>query len=288
MPFARLKLKDEGFINPRTTSGLDHDELRELAIHIGLHGLLVPLLVTKHGLVLAGQRRYIAIDWLIAWCTPRGAAVVPEHWDSDVAVAAALEEVGHEALSKIERRAHDLLEGVPVRIIDDGEDLDGVALADNVLREGLSSFEIAATLTKMSAAGKTGTELARMIGKSTSYVSRKLSWFRLSGPALKKAWESGQVNEDQVEELCKLPAPEQAKVLAGPVPRGRRGATNRPGIDTVKQALDELVLAGYQKQNPQLEVGVARYAAGVADALAWVTGEQASQALAKLLNGENK
>lgn len=290
MPFSYLTLSQPGFVNPRVSSGLDDESIVELALHIGLHGLLNPPLVTEKGLVIAGQRRYRAIEWLIRWFDDNERAALHESRADLDRFTRLVGEMGadldHEEVSKIERHAKEYKRACPVRVVG-GSGLDGLALADNVQRAQLSGYEIARHLAHLHEQGATGANLARLIGKSPSYVSRKLTAWSKAGPELRTAWEQG-LADDTVYDLAPLPREDQVKALAQPVPRGRRGPAHRPGIDTVKDALTDILKAwrDLPTQTPNVLVGDERYASGVVDALQWVIGEQTSRAFAKLLGGE--
>lgn len=283
MPFSKLRLADENFTNPRRSSGLEPEVIRELGLHIGHHGLMNALLVTSDGLIIAGQRRYRAIEWLLRWFVTCDDPTYREG-ESDSEIAEILDGVSDEEHRAIQARACQLVDAVPVRVMS-GLGLGGVALADNLLREDLSSFEIAQHLDHLHAQGATGAELARLIGKSKSYVSRKLSTWRDAGAELKATWEAGTLAEDAIEQLSALPHDQQAKALAGPVARGRRGAAGRPPIEMVKDVLGEIERRPVP-DGAQLAIGAeARsisYTTGVLDALRWVAGQRTSAEFAKL------
>lgn len=234
--WSQLRLRSEAparpFVNPRTltSSGLDHESLRELALTIGRNGLLTRLIVSadvsaKPGsrgevsvsyLIVAGQRRFCAIGLLLDWRT----------WLADDLLAGEAE--------IFDRRADQFRSAVPVELSDDS-DLDAVALVDNLHRRDLSSYETARALAQMD---DTGASLARRVGRSPSWVSRHLTCWRQAGPQLAAAWHLGLAFE-RVLELAPLSHDEQAAALAA-APRGVRGPVNRPGIDAVKARLAEL------------------------------------------------
>lgn len=270
LPFRDLRLADADFENPRTHSGLGDAEIRETALSIIKHGLLVPLLVRPggspgDGLIIAGKRRYHALS-LIQYWTNGGNVDLPEVTPTDWGGAGLL------------------LTNIPVRFVsfDPGEEVSyqALALVDNLFRSDLSSFEIAAALADLSKDGKTGQAIARMIGKSPSYVSRKLSAWRKAGPELRAAWRDG-MPEDAVEEFAALPLESQAKALAGPVPRGRRGPAHRPSVDAVRDFLHELELRGRSGNASDFA-----YTAGAIDALRWAAGVRTSPEFVKLAEPE--
>ncbi len=270
-PLSSLRLGDlDGeFTNPRTE--VDEEKVYELALEIVHRGVLNSLLVTEDGLVVGGSRRYRALRLLQGW-------PLNERLLRDVNLN----------VQQLDERARILVHEVPVRIVlpkvgDLGglARLEGIALADNLHRVDLSSYEIAAKLTGLHVAGATGAQLARLIGKSASYVSRKLSTWRNAGPDLHAAWKEGMA-EDGVITLSGLPVEEQVKVLAGPVPRGRRGPAHRPSVDMVRDFLD-----GFEKTTTAGDSTLLRdfreqYRNGILDALRWVTGNKTSEVFAKI------
>ncbi len=272
-----LRLRDESFQNPRTSSGLDPETIAELALHIGLHGLLNPILITADGLIIGGQRRFRAIEFLIRWFDRPLHMRLQIHEQAEFVrmFGSAGHDLSHEEISALERRTDDLRAGVPVRVID-GAGLEGVALAENLHRSDLSSFEIAAHLASLHDRGATGADLARLIGKSKAYVSRKLSTWRCAGPDLKRAWEAGELAEDAVQQLAELPYDDQTKALAGPTPRGRRGPAGRPPIEAVKDLLQRL-----EDRDPDGFVDD-DYRKAVLDTLRWVSGQRTSSAFASI------
>ncbi len=257
MPFSRLRLRDDDFQNPRTRSGLDHDGIRELADDISTRGLLNPLVVTAQGLILGGQRRYLAISLLIE--------------DSDPC-------------------ATRLLHGVPVTIREDS-DRAGDALADNLHRRQLESFEIAAALAEMS--DDMGVrEIARRVNKSPAYVSTAIKTWNQAVPALKTAWRDGRIAYQHVKEIADLPEEAQGDALGralgdatpsqapeaesddAPARDMKRGGSHgRPGIQLVKRQLAALT----RPRDPEEVYGA--YEVGVIDALRWVCGYAPSAAL---------
>lgn len=261
MRFAALRLQDEAlsFSNPRKSSGLAPPEIRELAFHILAHGVLTPLLVTKYGLIIAGQRRYRALEFL-------------QH------LVVALETDTPEQDAKIA----EILAAIPVRIIDG--DIDGISLADNLLRTDLSSYEIAARLVVISDRGVTGREIARLIGKDPGYVSKKLSTYRKACPELRVAWEGDTMTEDVIMRIADLDHDKQRGALAGTVKL--RGPNARPKIEAVKDAL--LIAEVKSRGGPAVrDPGLDAYRLGVLDALRWVTGQRASPDLTKLVDEDH-
>ena len=264
-PYGELYLQADGFRNPRhlTQSGLAKGEIRELALDIATRGLLYPLLVTSAGLILGGQRRYLAISLIMDW------EIEFANLDRDSLEAAALDM----------RRAFYQAAGIPVRHVEEGADPETTALADNLHREALSSYEIAERLSKL-AGERSGVDLARLIGKSRSYVSRALKAWDGSSPELREAWAAGEVAYDTVKELADLEPADQVKALARIRARGSsakpgpKGDHGRPGISAVKAAHERLLEKAARDD----------YAAGARDALAFVAGGVPESRLSRLIN----
>lgn len=291
MDYEALKLATGEFKNPRTHTGLSQDALCELAVNIGVNGLLNPPLVLESGLVIAGSRRYRAIGILLVWFQSDLCGCPFNHTVSCP--------IGSRVRAFAELSEHDLIVaratatgfralGIPVRIMTlrpgRGE-LEGVALADNLQRSDLASYEIAEYLVGMIDQGVHQADLARMIGKSKSYVSRKITAWRGATASVRAAWRAGEVAEEVVLELVKLPPEDQAKALAGPVPRGRRGPANRPAIDTVKEVLAKI--DDRARPIPYAAKDAESYTAGVIDALRWIKGDDTSGAFVKLMEVAN-
>lgn len=271
LPYRDLRLSDDDFANPRTSSGLAQAEIIETAASILKHGLLVPLLVRPGGLVIAGKRRYLSLGLLQRWAQGEDIDGLP---------------VGCWPVSPWQSQdVTDLLERVPIRyvslVMGDAIEYEALALVDNLFRSDLSSYEIAVALAKLSEDGKTGVAIAQMIGKSPAYVSRKLSCWRKAGPELRDAWRDG-LPEDTVEAFAALPLESQEKALACPIPRGRRGPAHRPSVDAVRDFLIDLEakpLGG--------EARDFAYRAGVVDALRWATGARVGPEFMRLAEPES-
>lgn len=286
-----------GFTNPRTSSGRD---VRELAVDIGLHGLINPLVVKEVGLdpqrlvVVAGSRRFRAISWLIEWFGPHVTADARARALDTGELGPSASSLSRREVEQLIMRALNLYTGVPVSVLPastTAEEVEGRALADNIHREDLSSYEIAAHLFELHHDGASGVQLARLIGKSTTYVSRKLSAFRGAGRALKEAWEAGVISEERVQQLAELPHEKQEHALAGDVPV--RGPAHRPGIDAVKDVLT-CVSAGDLTEHLTIAqrceisgAGVtyteAVYRKAVIDTLRWVAGQKSSADFARIV-----
>lgn len=191
--FVTRKLKDfdsgeeVGFKNPREK--FDSSELKQLAADIDARGLMYPLQVweteTEDGkkltVVVDGERRKRAIEILI-------------------------EEDPNHVLSK----------GIPCRTIRAKSLTEAkyVAIAGNVQRNELTSYELAADIARLKELGETQKAVASGLHKSESWVSRKLTAFENASTALKGAWKRGAIPDDTVEDLASLEPEEQDAALA--------------------------------------------------------------------------
>jgi len=264
-PFKALRLEDEDFTNPRLESGLDAESIRELAISIGANGLWHPLMVKPNDTIVGGQRRYRAIYLLI----------------SD---PGALAESAGESSVVFEQRATKLEQDVPVIVVQgdtdeygpgpDAAEIDGIALADNLLHAELSSYEIAERVMRMHHAGASVTKIGTLIGKSKSFVSRITTTWRMACPELHEAWAAGQLPFEHVKQISELP-PEQQRAKLVPPPNGGapRRSRGRPGIENVKHRI-KAVTAHYGAAR---SVQPRSYCAGVLDALRWVADSGPSE-----------
>lgn len=286
MPWSSLRIDDPRFKNPREYSGLKQPDIRELALDIVRRGVLVPLIATADGLVIAGSRRWRALAALHAVAAMARLRGERPDWNQEshwfwVEVDGPVDPPGVE---RILDRIDAVLAEVPIAVahpaVGDREGLarlEGLALADNVLRVELTSYEVASRLTILHETGATGAQLARLIGKSASYVSRKLSTWRHAGPELKAAWKDGMA-EDSVISLSQLPVDEQARVLAGPIPRGRRGPAHRPSVDMVRETVENM--AKWMLAEPRTASAEIAFKNGAISALRWVLGESTDTLLA--------
>jgi hypothetical protein len=252
MAYGDLHLRDEYFDNPRRQSGLDKTSLRELAADIGERGLMNSLLVTADGLILGGQRRYLAIGILIEDNHPMGIKLRPR---------------------------------VPVTVRD--HDAAGDALADNLHRVGLSSYETAAEVARM-AADSNATEVSRRIGKSRTYVSKMLKAWNGAGATLKSYWCKGTISYDAVKRIAALPEDQQARAatreMALKTRRKKRGGSHgRPGIDRVKDVLMATERTTTPRMIADYPVDSVSYRGGARDALMWASGEEPTPHFAEML-----
>lgn len=242
-PHTQLRLD---VTNPRITSGLAPDEIDELALDIGLNGLRYPLQVSPDGVVLEGGRRFRAIGRLISgWDRIR---------EGDPDIDRAREKLREAALSMVTA-------GVPVLVSRDTPAACAArALADNLQRAELSSYEIAQSLWRMADRFKslTQAEIATMVGKSRGYVSQAISTWERATPELKAEWLHGKRSYLQIRKLAELAPDAQRAALIGDREVNGHG---RPGIDLVKASL--------RRFKPSADP----YEAGVRAALAWVTGQ---------------
>lgn len=160
-------------MQPRTV--LDPDTLVELAMSIGEHGLIQPLIVTQKGpehyQLVAGERR---------WAAARMAGL------STVPVI--------------------VKEATPQQVLE-------MALVENIQRADLSPLEEASAFRQLvEEFGLTQEQVADRVGKSRVAVTNTLRLLRLPEP-VKDALASGAIREGHARALLALPAP-KAQVAA--------------------------------------------------------------------------
>jgi hypothetical protein len=267
MRYDELQLKSALFTNPRQRTGLSEAEIVELALDMGRNGLNNPLRVTPAGTITAGQRRHRALGYLLEWRDKLGAHVSEsEHAIFDMRAALFRAEV-------------------PV-VIDEETDpgrLVGRALADNLNRAEMSSYDIAETIVQMVERCGSQRQVADEIGRDKSYVSRMVSSWKQAVPELHVIWASGQISFEEVYEMTRKPAEEQSRILmTGGQPRGPHG---RPGIDSLKRLL-ETVRKRYAADWATASRGDKSYRVGVIDALRIAAGEVPISDLEALLELE--
>lgn len=178
--FEDLAENKDGFDNPREK--FDMTKIKELAADIKERGLTYPLQIwetERDGkpttLVVGGERRRRAIGLLIEsgeWPKSRGI-------DCKTVSAKTLKEAHY------------------------------AAVADNLHREDLSSYELAKEVAALKIMGDSQKEIAQRLCKSETWVSRKLAAYEAATPALRNAWKAGKLPDDTVEVLAKLDEEEQ-------------------------------------------------------------------------------
>jgi hypothetical protein len=244
MPYAALRPRSDTFENPRQRSGLDTAAIRELAVDISRRGLLYPLVVSPAGVILGGQRRHLALGLLIAEAMPR---------------------------------AEEYRDAVPVTAMESEDET--TALADNLKRVQLSSYEVVARIAKMSDDGMDGQAIADAIGRSSTFVSRALATWRAATPELVAAWCCDVLSYDAVKKIAAQPSAEQVAAVRRATaekqrregrPGRPRGSTQRPGMDAVRKLLRRLNRMNLRGSSDE------PYWAGVRDALRWYAGEEPS------------
>ena len=185
--FKELTMEGADFANPRVH--IDAKAVTELAGSIQQHGLLYPLCVWKTkndkgtalNVVVDGGRRFRAIGQLVK-----------------------------------SKKAGTLKDKVPVRFIlaKTLKDARISALVGNIQRVELTSYEVAKEMLALKVdEGMEQKAIAAQLKKSPTWVSRQLSAMRKSTDFVKKAWKTGKISDDTVQDLCKLPEAEQNKRL---------------------------------------------------------------------------
>jgi len=177
-PLAQLVLSGgkDGFSNPRAS--IDARGISELAGSIERDGLLYPLCVwetmdgrKKINVVVEGGRRLRAIQKLVK-----------------------------------EGRANGLGKAVPVRIVraTSRAEANIIALVGNIQRVNLSSYEVAVSMAALRSSGLQQKAIAEKIGKSRSWVSRKMAALDGASDFVLSAWKSGELPDEDVESLASV------------------------------------------------------------------------------------
>lgn len=197
--------REVGSPNPRRT--IDKVELRQLAEDIGDRGLLYPLVVwrTQHkgkpmNVLIDGNRRLMALEL---------------NWEDKKSI-------------EYQKK------GIPVRLFE-GAELDAriVAIASNIQRADLSSYELAEEMTTLHESGLQQKEIARKLHKSTPWVSRAITTYEGGTPSLKEAWKMSKITSEQAYVIAQIrDTTEQDKQVAAIVVV--RGETTTEGKPTVR------------------------------------------------------
>ena len=186
LPHKELTMEGADFENPRVH--IERKPIGELAESIREHGLLYSLCVWKTkdeagkplNVVVDGGRRLRAIELLVK-----------------------------------QRKAGDLKDKVPVRIViaKTLQDARIAALVGNIQRVELTSYETALAMQNLKDEGMEQKAIAAKLNKSATWVSRQLSALKNSTDAVKQAWKQAKISDDSVQDLAKLPEPEQTRRL---------------------------------------------------------------------------
>lgn len=197
VPLERLWLEHDKWVNPRTI--INEQEVAALAVSVKEKGVLVPLATVQVrtptggviSLVLDGQQRVLASRQVLA-----AEALIP---------------------------VRDVREGIIEELTwDISDDLLGVALDIGIRRTQLSSFELCETAERMRNRGRTGTEIARKINKSESWVSRMCK-ARLNATNIVLArWRRGELTDEQFKDLAQEKDPVQQVANAKQVVEARK------------------------------------------------------------------
>lgn len=208
LEYDELALEGAGYTNARIQSGLDQKSLFEFACTLAKEGILNRLIVWEATLdgavthvVIAGQRRYLA-------------AGLVKTRTKDIAKAIG----GDIEPSKFKT--------IPCRIVQGTlAEAEAVALAENIHRKELSSYEIAAKLDVLSKRQDQKT-LAGVISKSPAYVSTLLTTYRKATTALRNAWKSGKLTDELVQDIAKLDGAEAQTSALKEALEVRNGGSN--------------------------------------------------------------
>jgi len=191
VPLASLWLEHDKWVNPRTI--INENEVAALAMSVKEHGVLVPLVVVRVripngeaiNLVLDGQQRVLASRQVLSQDDP-----LPVRYAREGVIEDLTWDVSDQLLA--------------------------IALDVGIRRTALSSYELCETAERLRNRGRTGTEIARMINRSETWVSRMCK-ARLNATAMVLArWRRGDLTDEQFKDLAqeKDPAEQAAKAKA--------------------------------------------------------------------------
>lgn len=266
-----LALEGADFQNPRVF--VDGNLINELAESIARQGVLYPLVVwrTKSedgkevNVVVDGGRRLRAIAKLVETKKSKG----------------------------VEK-------AVPVRFVD-AKNLKEArikALTGNIQRVNLNSYEVAKEMIELKNAGMQQQQIAKQLGKSQAWVSRQLSAFTKSSPAVREEWKKGNLPDDDVQSIVTLKKHEEQDALLSEVMKERTGQNGKAGKAakasarrTVKEKTGKAPKADrVQRPTPEMlqryiafakPTSKQRYVKGFVDGLRLANGEIADSELDK-------
>lgn len=169
MIYVNLKELDHSPVNVRTNEA-DKTDVKSLAASIQAHGLLQPLVVTKHDkgyLVVAGNRRLAAL------------------------------------------RSLEYAEGIPVTVIDESLAREA-SLAENIIRRNLTPIELYEAIAALGDEGDTLSQkdIAGRFGQSVEWVRRAQRLGRVH-PEIREAYRNGQLDDDAVQAFAGSTDPEE-------------------------------------------------------------------------------
>lgn len=228
VPYGDLKLEGAGYQNARTVSGLDQKSLFEFACTLAKEGILNRLIVwaaildgKELNIVIAGQRRYLGAGMVRTKSKEVEAAIKKGHQEFSI----------KEILPSFDELPCKVVHGTLA-------EAEAVALAENIHRQELSSYEIAVKLDTLAKRQDQKT-LAAHISKSPAYVSTLLSTYKRAVTPLRAAWKSRKLPDELVQDIAKLESEEQTKALEAALEHRSNG--HREGKSTARHAVKSKV-----------------------------------------------
>lgn len=201
--------------NPRTQTGLDDASIDSLANDIAARGLRYPLRVQARNVGVCGQKQYFVEDG-----QRRTNAII---------------------LLRDRGMDNGLSDKIPC-IVSDGTTLEAKinALADNLQRSELSSFELAQAITILKNSGVMQKDIATRINKSSATVSRLISTLENACDQLQTAWQSGHIPDDIAFDIAQLPKKEQ-RAHVKKLTEIREATPEKIGAKTIREHIAENV-----------------------------------------------
>lgn len=219
------------FPNARSFSGFDSESIQELADSIKKQGLINRLSIWKSPsdklIVVGGHRRYLALS-----------------------------EIKH-------LHAKLFPNGIPCRILEAANEAEArqVALADNLHRKALSTYELVRELHNLRvnySGHKTGKpmqlkDLAKMVSKSITWVSRYVNAFDSASEETHKVWQKGEVPDSTILQIVETEPVNHDKQNV--LMQNYLGAAKDGGRSSVGEARQVLEKAKEEKKEDKREKG---------------------------------
>jgi ParB-like chromosome segregation protein Spo0J len=198
VPLKTLWLEHDKWVNPRTI--ISEAEIASIATSVKDKGILVPLAVVQVrtptgdiiNLVIDGQQRCLA----------------------------GRRELTEDALIPVRDVRDGIIEELTWAISDE---LLALALDIGIRRTPLSSYELCETAERLRGRNRTGTEIARMINRSESWVSRMCKARLSASQPLLARWRRGELTDEQFKDLASEKDPAQQAANAKQVVEARKG-----------------------------------------------------------------
>jgi hypothetical protein len=220
VPIKDLRIDYPGWVNPREFTGLSDKELDELAGDIksagdkGEKGKIIdpPKVVQIRSpdglvdLVIDGQRRVLA-----------GLRVLPKGTEIEVV------DLEDEPIDELTPEIADDLTGKAIRMFH---------------REGLSSYELSTVAERLRANKRELADIAAIIHRSESWVSRMLKARTTATAKLLAAWKKGEITDEQFKDLAAQKDAATQDATADQVIETRKSGNKAEARSTAKEIVE--------------------------------------------------